>query len=69
MRTAIDVQVLMNIERRLTAIEYRLAALERRKTKFDASAFLKGLWGKGFIILLLLAAQVPMKDALLTVLR
>ena len=64
-----ELQILLSIERRLTAIEFRLMALERRKPSFDAAGLFKGLWGKGFIILALLAAQVPAKDALLAVLK
>ncbi len=67
MPTTLD--LLMRIEHRLTVIEYRLTALERRKGKFDPKEFFTGLWGKGLLILLLVGAQMPLKDALLAVLR
>lgn len=73
-----ELQTLLSIERRLMDLSYRLTALERgvermaaerKKQSFDAAAFFGGLWGKAIIILALLAAQVPMKDALLAVFK
>jgi hypothetical protein len=62
----VSLQILLSIERRLTAIEYRLAGLEARKSPaFDLAAFLKGVWGKLLVIALLLVAQVSLKDAIL----
>ncbi len=67
MLTTLD--LLMRIEHRLTAIEYRLRVLERKKPGFDPAKFLKGPMGKLLLIVALLAAQVPVKEALLAVLK
>lgn len=61
--------ILLRMERRLTAHDSRLRALEKKKPKFEFGEFLKGAWGKGLIILALLAAQMPLKDAILAVLK
>lgn len=63
----VSLQILMSIERRLTALEYRMAGLEARQkaSAFDVMAFFKGVQGKLLVIVLLLLAQVSLKDAVL----
>lgn len=72
MRTSGEMQILMSIERRLTAIEFRLNGLEncrRYAKRFDLADFLQGPWGKGLLIIALLAAQVPAKDVIMAVFK
>lgn len=61
---------ILQIRNELKDQRRRIKALEiLKRSRFDLAEFIKGPWGKLALILALLAAQVPVKEALLAVLK